>query len=513
MTDEHFHAESLGEFTSQLAEIGFQSVTISGLSRWRGPVHPAFGVLTAATTMDIAVRPGWPFHPPVLLVDGLDTNHSTLDGFVCMWRDGDPSLEWTTVAGFFSRIEKWCENAERGWQDDPLGYDAFLNFDARKKLPNIATFDLDQLGVRAGQWGECHGTVDGDPMRVDIVPGRQQAANQLKCLWFHVGELGTPPPRRFSEVFRYLSRNQRKGLERALADRHRPEPFIPSGGVALIMFCWERDGRPDLLVMACEGMDDETEAIALQPGPTDERSLILRAGPDAPLLRSFKATLFGAGALGGHVGTTLAESGLGHIDIVDGDVLLPENVVRHIAGHDQVGKPKVQAVRQVIGKHAPWTEVGEFPEAPVTPGRIREIVSSADIVIDATGNDAFVPALAMVAQELGKPLVSGALYRGGSVARVRRQALAEDVPIHLREEGAQYPIIPGGDRDDDFVMPALGCSAPVNNAPPASVTACASLIAQVALDALTGRFEFNDEVIHVYRKLSDAPFDRIGRLG
>ena len=109
---------------------------------------------------------------------------------------------------------------------------------------------------------------------------------------------------------------------------------MPSGGLDLIVFCWERHGTIDLLVMACEGMNNDVEAIALQPGPTDESSLILHAGPDAPVLVTVRATLFGAGALGGHVGTALAESGLGRLDIVDSDVLLPENVVRHVAGHD-----------------------------------------------------------------------------------------------------------------------------------------------------------------------------------
>lgn len=513
MTDEHFHTESLEEFASQLAELGFQSVVTSGSSRWRGPVHPAFEALTDATTMDIVIRPGWPFQPPVLLVDGLDTNHSTLDGFVCMWRDGDPSLEWTTAAGFFARIEQWCEKADRGWQDDPLGYDAFLNFDVRKKLPNIATFDLPLLGVRAGQWGECHGMVDGASMRVDIVPGRQQAPNQLRCLWFHVGALGTPPPRRFSEVFRYLSRNQRRGLERALEERRRPEPFTVSGGADFVLFCWERMGRIDLLPMACEGTNGNVEAIALQPAPNDESSLILRAGLDAPALRTTRATLFGAGALGGYVGTTLAESGLGYLDIVDGDVLLPGNVVRHVAGHDQVGKAKTQAVHQVIENHAPWTEVREFLESPMTPGRVRELISDADIVVNTTGNDAFTDALAMVAAAMGKPLVSGALYRGGNIARVQRQVLGADTPIHLREAGERYPLIPGGDEESDFATPALGCSAPVNNAPPSSVMACASLIVQVTLDALTRRFNFNDEVIDVYRAISEPPLDRVGRVG
>ena len=510
MTDDHFHTESLEEFKGELAELGFQSVVVDRIPRLRGAIHQDFSPLTTATTMDIVIRPGWPFQSPALFVDGLDTNHLTLDGFVCMWRDGDPSLEWTTVAGFFSRIEKWCENAEHGWEDDDLGYDAFLNF--KKKLPNVATFNLLELNVRIGQWGECHGAVNGNPLRVDIVPGRANSANQLRCLWFHAGELDTPPPRQFSEVFRCLSRNHRKGLERALQGRRRPEPFLVSGGVDLILFCWERHGRPDMLVMACEGTNDNMEAIALQPAPTDELSLILRAGPDAAALQTVRATLFGAGALGGYVGTTLSESGIGHLDIVDGDVLLPGNVVRHVAGHDHVGKAKVQAVHQMIVNHAPWTEVGEFPESPMTPGRIRELISNADIVVNTTGNDAFTDALAMVAEEMGKPLVSGALYRGGNIARVQRQMLAGDIPIHLREEGPQYPVIPGGHEHNDFVTPALGCSAPVNNAPPMSVIGCAALIVQVVIDALTGRFEFNDEVVDVYRKIAEAPFDRVGRL-
>ena len=283
-------------------------------------------------------------------------------------------------------------------------------------------------------------------------------------------------------MFRCLSRAQVRGLRRELDKRRDPRPFVPSGGLDLILFCWDRHGTTDLLVMACEGMNNEMEEIALQPGPTDESNLILRAGPDAPVLRTSRVTLFGAGALGGHVGTALAESGLGSLDVVDGEVLLPENVVRHVAGHDQVG-------------------------------RIRELISGSDIVVDTTGNDAFVPALAMVAEELGKPLVSGALYRGGSVARVQRQVLAGDTPIHRREDGPQYPVIPGGDGHGEFATPALGCSAPVNNAPPAPVMGCAALITQVVIDALTRRFEFGDEVTDVYRPLAQAPFDRVGRVG
>ena len=74
-----------------------------------------------------------------------------------------------------------------------------------------------------------------------------------------------------------------------------------------------------------------------------------------------------------------------------------------------------------------------------------------------------------------------------------------------------YPIVPAGEPAVDLAEPDLGCSAPVNNAPPASVLACASLIAQAAIDVLTKRFELEDEVIDVYRPLPETPFDRVGR--
>ena len=44
------------------------------------------------------------------------------------------SLEdWTTVEGLFSRIEQWCDAAQLGWENDHLAYDAFLNFDQKRK--------------------------------------------------------------------------------------------------------------------------------------------------------------------------------------------------------------------------------------------------------------------------------------------------------------------------------------------------------------------------------------------
>ena len=511
ITDQHFHLESLEQFTSELASAGFRQVTDSDPQRWTGEIHPAFAPLTEAKTMDIVIAPGWPFRPPALFVQGLNTNHSMRSGLVCMWHEGDPSLEWATLDGLYSRIEKWCENATSGWEDDLLDQDALLNFSPKDAL--VATFDLGALAIHERGWGEFYGVVNPEPFCLHIEPGHAPAGSKLKGLWFHAGELTVPPPRQLSEVPAHLTRGQRRGLQRALMERRGPDPLVVSGGVDLILFCWNRRGRTDLLVMVCKGVQDKVEAIAVQPGPKDDQSLILRAGPDSATLLTRKATLFGAGALGGHTAPLLAERGLGSLKLVDPDVLLPGNVVRHIAGHRQVGTAKVKAVQAVIADHAPWTEVTCFQEGPGVPSAIRERIKDADIVIDATGNEALLGSLAMVAEEMNKPLVSGALYRGGFIGRVQRQVLPSDTPIHLREDSPRYPVIPAGIESEDFASPQLGCSAPVNNAPPSAVSACSSLVAQATIDVLSGRFELADEVMDVYRAISEPPFNQIGRVG
>ena len=93
---------------------------------------------------------------------------------------------------------------------------------------------------------------------------------------------------------------------------------------------------------------------------------------------------------------------------------------------------------------------------------------------------------------------------------MQRQSTATDAPIHQRKESDRYPAIPQGDDAEEFAIAETGCSAPVNNAPPASVVACSSRIAQVAIDTLTKRFDFEDETIDVYKVVHDTAFNTIG---
>ena len=510
MLDDCFDAASLETFMAELVASGFEPVPDTNGRLWRGPIHSSFQSLTEAETIDIAIVPGWPFQPPAVFVQGLSSNHSTVEGLVCMWREGDDSFRWTSFNGLTSRIEEWCGQAEHGWRDDDLGRDALLNF--QDQSGTLAIFDLTEIGVSRGSMGDFHGVVASRGTPVALVPGHAQAG-QLRGLWFRLGELRSPPPRRFSEVPTHLTRSQRRQLSAQIDRRLKSDPLVASGGVDLVMVCWTRDGRPDLLVLAVERLGEDVRAKALQLGPHDKGTLMLRAGPDAQRLEGCRAVVFGAGALGGNVALALAASGVGILDLVDGDVLTPGNVVRHVAGYWAAGWPKVAAVSTIVEQHARWTKTNTFVEWPRTPSEIRKRISPAHIVVDATGDGAFTGSVAAIALEDHRPLVSGALYRGGSIGRVRRIACDADTPIVLRAESSRYPVIPPGDHFADSAFPEIGCSAPVNNAPPTVVLSCSALIAEVAIDFLTQRCSFGDEVIYVYRSGEVAsPFDRLGRL-
>ena len=177
--------------------------------------------------MMLVLGDGWPYQPPALFVGGLDTNHSMMNGLVCMWRDGEASLDWTTVDGLFARIEEWCASAQHGWDADDLGRDAYLNFTPKAGI--LATFDLSSFGTARGSWGAFHGMLHSGKLRCDLVPGRASDNGHLAGLWFRVGPLNVPP-RHLPELRRCLSRAQWKGLERALAARHEGELWVPSGG-------------------------------------------------------------------------------------------------------------------------------------------------------------------------------------------------------------------------------------------------------------------------------------------
>ena len=90
----------------------------------------------------------------------------------------------------------------------------------------------------------------------------------------------------------------------------------------------------------------------------------------------------GAGGLGSHVAIALARVGVGQLNIADFDVVEPSNLNRQQYFIDQIGIPKVTALRENLKRINPYTRVVTFNEK-VTPQNITKLFGSVDILVEA----------------------------------------------------------------------------------------------------------------------------------
>jgi ThiF family protein len=492
-------------FRADLVRAGFEPVPGSSLTEWQGPSAPAFRAFTDAQVMRLRLKAGWPFIPPSLFVQGFASEHVNAEGEVCLWRGDDPSREWVTLEGINARIEAWCRKAQDGFDPVDQALDAHRYF--RNTLPDLATFDPDRFRPTAGSVDAQSGPFSGEIVRsglielqVDHAPGLP-----LRGYWYYRSRVAVPP-RTLEEFASLLGRGQQRNLERGLERLRRQL----DGALHLVALIWPRHGELDFLVLLLRVAEGKVVAAALQPAPMDRRTLLRRAGPDATALQRFAVAVIGCGAIGSHLAVLLAESGVGSIRLVDEAVLRPGHVVRHVGGHDQVGAGKTVVVDAAIRGHAPWVDSRVDARRPAAPSDIATILLEADLTVDAAGTTPITEIVSRVAEREGRPVLSVALYRGGAIGRVRRQWAERDTPIYQRAELEAYPVIPPGEGDTGGLE--VGCAAPVNNAMPASVAAVAALGAQLAVDALCGRWEYPEEVTDVYRAIDTAPFDRVGRV-
>ena len=123
------------------------------------------------------------------------------------------------------------------------------------------------------------------------------------------------------------------------------------------------------------------------------------------------ALVIGAGGLGSPAAMYLASAGVGHITIVDDDVVDLTNLQRQIAHTtERVGQSKALSARTTMAQINPDIRITALAER-VDDARLAQLVAAADVVLDCTDNFATRHAVnrACVAQR--KPLVSGAAIR------------------------------------------------------------------------------------------------------
>ena len=120
------------------------------------------------------------------------------------------------------------------------------------------------------------------------------------------------------------------------------------------------------------------------------------------------ALVVGAGGLGSPVALYLATAGVGHITLVDGDVVDLTNLQRQIA-HDvaRIGMAKAVSAAASIAAINPTVRVTALHER-AGADRLAALVAEADVVVDCSDNFATRQALNAACVAGNKPLVAGA---------------------------------------------------------------------------------------------------------
>ena len=128
-------------------------------------------------------------------------------------------------------------------------------------------------------------------------------------------------------------------------------------------------------------------------------------------LKRSSVLLVGAGGLGSPVALYLAAAGIGHIGIVDFDVVDESNLQRQIIhGTKDIGRPKLESARARIADVNPNVEVSLY-ETRLTSENALDILRGYDVVIDGTDNFATRYLTNDACVLLGIPNVYGSIFR------------------------------------------------------------------------------------------------------
>lgn len=124
-------------------------------------------------------------------------------------------------------------------------------------------------------------------------------------------------------------------------------------------------------------------------------------------LSAARVAVFGIGGVGSYAAEALARSGIGTLDLVDGDKVSLSNLNRQLyALHSTLGIFKVEAAKQRISDIDSNVKVNAFPEFFTGETSSSFDFSQYDYVIDAVDMISSKLLLAQCCQQAGTPLIS-----------------------------------------------------------------------------------------------------------
>lgn len=164
-------------------------------------------------------------------------------------------------------------------------------------------------------------------------------------------------------------------------------------------------------------------------------------------LQKASVAVFGIGGVGGHLAEALARAGIGHIHLIDRDVVSLSNINRQaVALHSTVGQPKAEVMAARIRDINPDCDVTSSVCFYLPENAHEFDLSSYDFVADCVDTVAAKIELAVRCEAIGTPLIAamGAgnklhpeSFRISDISKTETDPLARIMRRELKKRGVK----------------------------------------------------------------------------
>lgn len=201
-------------------------------------------------------------------------------------------------------------------------------------------------------------------------------------------------------------------------------------------------------------------------------------------LKDAFVNIMGVGAIGSEIADSINKAGIGNVVLFDDQTIKVHNAVRHLAGIEYLGIPKVTAVHNILYNHNPFAKIYPIPlnlytlDVPINlqDGSLS-VCSVADDNVEGFINQQLVIN--------GKPAFYARALRGGKTARIFRVIPGQDACFHClslyREDKKDFIEIP---EDPDFPVLMNECNNPIRPASAADLKLIAAIASRIVIDHL-----------------------------
>lgn len=208
-------------------------------------------------------------------------------------------------------------------------------------------------------------------------------------------------------------------------------------------------------------------------------------------LQTSKVLIIGMGGLGSPVTLYLAAAGIGHLTLVDFDMVELSNLQRQIIHNQQrIGHNKAHSAAQSTHAINPHVNIDTIQHR-LDSKDLQHTVAQHDVIVDCSDNFPTRFALNRACQQAAKPLVSGA------VIRMEGQVTSFDF---RQVEGACYQCLYGEEGENEDTCSSTGILAPVAGII-GSIQATETLKLLLDLPSLHGRLLVLDALKMQWREL------------